>query len=48
MTQVFFERITIIGLGLIGSSLARAVKAGRLCGELRGVDTDSATLNYTC
>ena len=33
---VFFERVALIGLGLIGSSLARAIKAHKLAGEIVG------------
>ncbi len=37
-----FPRITVIGLGLIGSSIARAVKALDLAGELVVSDADAA------
>ena len=33
---VFFERVVLIGLGLIGSSLARAIKAHKLAGKIIG------------
>ncbi len=33
---VFFERVALIGLGLIGSSLARAIKAHKLAGKIIG------------
>ncbi len=33
---VFFERVALIGLGLIGSSLARAIKARKLAGKIIG------------
>jgi cyclohexadieny/prephenate dehydrogenase len=33
---VFFERVALIGLGLIGSSLARAIKAHKLAGHISG------------
>lgn len=36
-----FERVTIIGIGLIGSSLARALKAGGLAGHVAAHDTDA-------
>lgn len=39
-----FERITIIGAGLIGSSIARAVKRGELAGTLVLCDSDEAVL----
>ncbi len=34
MTDVHFDRIALIGVGLIGSSIARAVKAKRLAGSV--------------
>jgi cyclohexadieny/prephenate dehydrogenase len=37
-----FPRITVIGMGLIGSSIARAVKALNLAGELVVSDADAA------
>lgn len=36
-----FERITLIGLGLIGSSIARAVRRGKLARELVCVDASA-------
>ncbi|MCZ6838285.1 MAG: prephenate/arogenate dehydrogenase family protein [Alphaproteobacteria bacterium] len=36
-----FERVTIIGIGLIGSSLARALKAGGLAGHVAAHDIDA-------
>jgi cyclohexadieny/prephenate dehydrogenase len=39
-----FERITIIGAGLIGSSVARAVKRGELAGTLVVCDADADVL----
>jgi len=42
MTSPFFERIVVVGLGLIGSSLARAIKRGGLAGTLVGVDASTA------
>ena len=44
MTQAstaIFQRVAIIGCGLIGSSLARAIKARGLAGELAVVDADA-------
>jgi len=41
-----FERITIIGLGLIGSSLARAIRQQEMCATLVGCDEDESTLLY--
>ena len=42
MTGPVFERLTLIGAGLIGSSVARAVRAGGLAGELVIHDADPA------
>ncbi len=41
-----FERITIIGLGLIGSSLARAIRQQELSGTIVGCDQDEESLLY--
>lgn len=41
-----FERITIIGLGLIGSSIARAVRANGLAAHITGYDHNEVTLAY--
>jgi prephenate dehydrogenase len=41
-----FETITIIGLGLIGGSLARALKESGQIGTVSGVDTDRDTIDY--
>ena len=38
MTAPLFERVTIIGFGLIGSSLARAIRAHGLAGEIVACD----------
>ena len=40
---VFFERVAVIGLGLIGSSLARAIKAHELAGKIIGHARTSET-----
>jgi cyclohexadieny/prephenate dehydrogenase len=40
-----FERITIIGLGLIGSSIARGVREYQLADLIVGCDENSAALN---
>jgi len=43
MTERLFDRIALIGIGLIGSSLARVIRRERLAGEIvvssRGADT---------
>jgi len=38
---VSFERIAIVGFGLIGSSLARAIKAGGLAKEIVACDSSA-------
>lgn len=37
-TETVFDRIAIIGLGLIGSSIAHAVRRGKLAGAVAGFD----------
>ena len=37
-----FERVALIGLGLIGSSLAHAVKRKRLADTIAGYDVNEA------
>ena len=41
--QVFFARVAFIGLGLIGSSLARRMKRDRLAGSIAGCAKTEAT-----
>ncbi|MDX2073417.1 MAG: prephenate dehydrogenase/arogenate dehydrogenase family protein [Alphaproteobacteria bacterium] len=41
-----FKKITIIGLGLIGSSIARAVREGQLASVIVGVDSNETALVY--
>ena len=41
-----FSKITIIGLGLMGGSLAWALKKSRRVGEVFGVDLDEKALDY--
>jgi len=41
--MALFKQISIIGMGLIGSSLARAIKTQNLCDRLVGCDRDPAT-----
>jgi cyclohexadieny/prephenate dehydrogenase len=40
-TAPLFQRVTIIGLGLIGSSLARALRREKLAREIVGCDADA-------
>lgn len=42
MPEPLYDRVTLIGLGLIGSSLGRAIKRGGLAGEVIGADRDEA------
>lgn len=41
-----FEKITIVGLGLIGGSLAGALKESGEVGNVSGVDNDRETIEY--
>lgn len=41
---MLFERMTVIGVGLIGGSLARAAKRAGLCSEIVGCGRDEAQL----
>ncbi|MZQ99644.1 MAG: hypothetical protein GT601_18405, partial [Acidaminobacter sp.] len=40
----FFNSISIVGLGLIGGSLAKALRLKGFLGELNGFDPDPQTL----
>lgn len=40
----FIRRLTVIGVGLIGGSLARALRAAGAVGEIIGIDRDRANL----
>ena len=40
------DKITVIGLGLIGASVCRAVKKYGAAGEVVGFDTDSSVREY--
>ena len=42
MSAIFFERLAIIGFGLIGSSLGRAIKAHGIAGTLVACDASEA------
>ena len=46
MSQHLFHRITIIGLGLIGSSIARAVHEKNIAGTIVGYDRNEISLAY--
>lgn len=43
---MLFKKITIVGLGLIGGSLASALKKSDLAEKVSGVDTDRDSLDY--
>jgi len=43
MSTQKFEKLTLIGLGLIGSSIARAARRGGLVRTIAGADSDPAT-----
>lgn len=42
--MVFFNKVTIIGVGLIGGSLAKVMKAQKLAGEIHGAGRSRVTL----
>jgi cyclohexadieny/prephenate dehydrogenase len=44
MPEIHFDKIAIIGLGLIGSSIAHAARRGNLAGEIAGHDASADVL----
>jgi prephenate dehydrogenase len=44
MAMIFFNKVTIIGVGLIGGSFARVLKAQKLAGEIHGAGRSRETL----
>jgi cyclohexadieny/prephenate dehydrogenase len=48
MNTPIFNRITIIGLGLIGSSIARAAHQHKLAGAIIGYDKNEISLAFAC
>ena len=44
MSKITFESVLIIGMGLIGSSLARAIKEFKLSNKVYGLDTNNKNL----
>ena len=44
MPETHFDKIAIIGLGLIGSSIAHATRRGKLAGEIAGHDASADVL----
>ena len=41
---MFFPKVAVIGVGLIGGSFALALKQARLCGHVVGVGRGAANL----
>ncbi len=46
MTPILFSRVAIIGLGLLGSSLARALRMQHICEHMVGFDQHRAHLDF--
>ena len=44
MTDFLFHKSLIVGVGLIGSSIARALRKKRISSEIYGVDTSAEVL----
>ena len=44
MTKINFKSVVIIGLGLIGSSLARAIKEKEVSKTIYGIDTNEENI----
>jgi prephenate dehydrogenase len=44
MAMIFFNKVTIIGVGLIGGSFARVLKAQKFAGEIHGAGRSRETL----
>lgn len=44
--DIFFEKVSILGLGLLGGSMARAMKARGLCGIVTGLGRTPERLSY--
>lgn len=45
MSETYFDTVCVVGTGLLGGSLALALKASQLCGRVVGVDLDDERLN---
>ena len=41
---MFFERVAVIGVGLIGGSFALALKAAKRCGHVAGAGRSAANM----
>ena len=48
MADVLFQKLTIVGCGLLGGSLGLAARARGLCSEVIGVGRSAATLDEAC
>ena len=46
MSTILYNHVAIIGLGLIGSSLARALKAKSVASRISGYDTNTQHMQY--
>ena len=44
MTNFLFQKTLIIGVGLIGSSIARALRKNNISFEIHGIDSDTNVL----
>jgi len=44
---MFFERVAVIGVGLIGGSFSSALKEKKLCGHVVGVGRSAANLELS-
>jgi prephenate dehydrogenase len=44
-TNILFQKVAIVGVGLIGGSLAAAMKAQQLCTQIVGIGRSQATLD---
>ncbi|MDC0037947.1 prephenate dehydrogenase/arogenate dehydrogenase family protein, partial [Alphaproteobacteria bacterium] len=44
MTNINFKSVVIIGLGLIGSSIARAIKEKEISKKIYGIDTNEENI----
>jgi prephenate dehydrogenase len=44
MSQTFWDRVTVVGCGLVGASFALALRRAGACGHVAGWDTDPSAL----
>ena len=45
MTNNIYKKILIIGVGLIGSSIARGIKKHNICSEIYGIDKNEEVIS---